>query len=613
MLRIASSVLTLLVALVAALPGAALAAPAHAPKVVLIVGPAGAATDGYRALADDAADAARDFTPNVVKVYSPNATWPAVRRALDGASIVVYLGHGNGWPSRYRDTLFPPSQNGFGLNPTAGSGDDAHQYFGEERISADVKLAKNAVVVLSHLCYASGNTEPGLPEGTITDARQRIDNYAAGFIDAGAAAVIAEGHLGPAYYVRALLAGKGSVARIWNASPTARGHTTTFKSVRSPGYTAMMDPDHESSGFYRSIVLRSGATSAQLDEGAQNVTPDVAPADPTLAGIGLELGTPYFADRPVAGSKTQVRIPYTLAKGKTLPAGVSVGVRWDPIDVPDPAAPAATAPSAGTSPDTTPSPSASPSPTPGATAVLPAAAAPGSGAVGRRPNPTVSEQPDSTPRQPDPNDPSLQPVSLVAPERLGSLVDPKKASIGRTRIAAPVSIPAQPGRYRLVVTLHDATGVAYDAATQALLKGVFVRVTGETAVDYLVAASRTAAAGGTFELPVGVANLGTKAWGHQALGAARRVGDAGGATNATLIGRWIALNPDPAAAAPEAIVVDLPAGLAPAAVARVVLAGSAPSVAGDYLLMLDVVVPGRGSLASAGVSPALVRVTVDPG
>ena len=67
----------------------------------------------------------------VVKVYSPNATWSAVREALDGASIVVYLGHGNGWPSRYRDSLYPPTQNGFGLNPVGGGGDDAHQYFGE--------------------------------------------------------------------------------------------------------------------------------------------------------------------------------------------------------------------------------------------------------------------------------------------------------------------------------------------------------------------------------------------------------------------------------------------------------------------------------------------------
>ena len=88
---------------------------------------------------------AADAGAQVVKVYSPNATWDAVKGALDGASIVVYLGHGNGWPSRYRDALYPPTQNGFGLNPVAGVDDDAHQYFGEASVER-LHLAPNAVV-----------------------------------------------------------------------------------------------------------------------------------------------------------------------------------------------------------------------------------------------------------------------------------------------------------------------------------------------------------------------------------------------------------------------------------------------------------------------------------
>lgn len=599
MLRIASSVIALLLALVAALPGAALAAPARAPKVVFIVGPAGAATNGYRALASAAADAARDFTPNVVELHSPEATWPAVRRALQGASIVVYLGHGNGWPSRYRDSPYPASQNGLGLNPTAGGGDDAHQYFGEERIAQDITLAKNAVVVLSHLCYASGNTEPGLPEGTIVEARQRIDNYAAGFIDAGASAVIAEGHLGPAYYIRALLAGKGSVARIWQASPAAKGNLTTFDSVRKPGYMAMMDPDRPGSGFYRSIVLRSGATSGQLRAGAQTAIAETTGANPTLIGTGLELGNPYFKNQPVAGSKIDVRIPWEVGAGKKLP-NITVGVRWDPIDVPEP----------------------SPTPAPAATAPADAepAATPAAGGVdvdvipNKRPAgdpPPAASQAPATAARPDPDDPSQQRVVLVVPERLGSLVDPKPAAIGPTRIVAPVTIPEQPGRYRLVLTLHDATGVAYDARTQALVKGALVRVTGEIAAEYLVARQSTAKAGAPFELPVGVANLGTRAWGQDGLSGARRVGNNTGATNALLVARWVGLAADATPAANAAMLAELPADLGPLGVARVVLAGTAPAAAGEYLLMLDVVVPGLGSLASAGVPPALVRVTVE--
>src|SRR5689334_24640170 len=55
----------------------------------------------------------------------------------------------------------------FGLNPTAGAGDVAHQYFGEGKIAANIRLAKDAVVLLNHLCYASGNSEPGLAEGSL--------------------------------------------------------------------------------------------------------------------------------------------------------------------------------------------------------------------------------------------------------------------------------------------------------------------------------------------------------------------------------------------------------------------------------------------------------------
>ena len=76
------------------------------PKVVFVVGPAGAATNGYRSQARAAAAIARRYTPDVIELYSPNATWPAVREALQGASLVVYMGHGNGFPSRYRDELY---------------------------------------------------------------------------------------------------------------------------------------------------------------------------------------------------------------------------------------------------------------------------------------------------------------------------------------------------------------------------------------------------------------------------------------------------------------------------------------------------------------------------
>jgi hypothetical protein len=254
-----------LIAVLASLLIAGLVAPAVAaapaqsgavPKVVVVVGPSGAATNRYRTEARAAAALARRYTPDVTEIYSPNATWPAVRKALQGASLVIYMGHGNGWPSKYRDSLYPPTQNGFGLNPSPGGNDYTHQYFGEALIARDVNLAKNAVVLLNHLCYASGNSEPGVPEGTLSMARQRVDNFAAGFVKAGAAAVIAEAYSSPNHMVRTVLGGNRSIESAWRRAPSANGHAFAFESSRSSGYLAQMDPERTSSGFSRSIVLK---------------------------------------------------------------------------------------------------------------------------------------------------------------------------------------------------------------------------------------------------------------------------------------------------------------------------------------------------------------------
>ena len=261
---------------------AALAAPPAAqaiPRVVVIVGPSGSATDRYRAEARAAAKLARRYTPDVTEIYSPDATWPAVRKALQGASLVIYMGHGNGWPSRYRDSPYPATQNGFGLNPTSTSGDSAHQYFGEARIAADIRLAPNAVVLLNHLCYASGLSEPGLPEGSLDVAQQRVDNFAAGFIKAGAAAVIAEAYGSPNHMVKAVLGGGRSIDDAWRRGPTRNGNAIAFDSVRSPGFVAQMDPERDDSGFSRSVVMRPGScppTSCAAREGRRRPRRSVA-------------------------------------------------------------------------------------------------------------------------------------------------------------------------------------------------------------------------------------------------------------------------------------------------------------------------------------------------
>jgi len=551
-------------------PAIAAASPATGvAKVVIIVGPAGSATGGYRAEARQAATLARRYTTDVTELYSPNATWPAVKSALQGASLVVYMGHGNGWPSPYRDKLYPPTQNGFGLNPAPGGDDSTHQYFGESKIAASVRLAPDAVVLLNHLCYASGNSEPGLAEGSLATAQQRIDNFAAGFVAAGASAVVAEAYASPNHMIRSVLGGRGSIEKAWRNAPSSNGHAFGFESARSPGYVAEMDPERTTSGFTRSIVLKAGLASSDVlrhGRGRSGGTARIDPAVvvPSLAARGVTIASPSISGATAAGGRIYYRLPFTMADRKKFPSVVQASARWDPLD------PATAAP--------TPDPS---------------------GGTDIPPN-----------------------FGLVVPERLGDVVAPAKMAIARSRISIYVATPAKPGRYRLTVTLHDGEGVAYDAATQAMVPTLIVRVTGDHDAGVVAPAQVQMTPGQADTLSVWIANLGKEAWGRKARPISRssdtgvRQSDIDDATHARVTGTWLALGglDDPvqlaAAAAASVTPAELPAGLEPRAVAKADVVYFAPSAPGDYLLILDILTPELGSLSALGVDPTIVRVHV---
>jgi hypothetical protein len=549
-------------------PAVSAASPATGvAKVVVIVGPAGAATARYRSEARQAASLARRYTKDVTEIYSPNATWPAVKAALQGASLVIYMGHGNGWPSPYRDAPYPATQNGFGLNPSSNGDDWTHQYFGESRIAASIRLAPNAVVLLNHLCYASGNSEPGLIEGSLDTAKQRVDNFAAGFAKAGAAAVVAEAYASPNHMVRAVLSGNGSIESAWRHAPSANGHRFGFESVRSPGYVAEMDPERTSSGFSRSIVLKAGLASADVLRSGRGssrgaVPIDTAPLVPSLATRGVTMSTPTITGGTAAGGKSFYRVPFKIADRSKLPDSVQASVRWDPLDP-------VTGGSAGTT---------------------------GAGTTGDAG--TTATNPEDA--KPD--------FGLIAPERLGDVVAPRKVAVTSTKMSFHVRVPSTPGRYRLTVTLHDAEGVAYDAATQAMVSPLIVRVTGAHDAGVIAPDRLDLTPGQAKMLPIWVANLGKSAWGRRA-GPDRT-------TFARLTGSWLALggldDPEQQAAAAAAAVtpVDLPAGVARRAVVKVEMRIFAPSTPGDYLVVLDILTPEVGSLAAQGVDPTIIRVHV---
>jgi hypothetical protein len=227
-------------------------AEAAQKKVVIVVGPVGSNTASFKRTADQAAAAARAQGAKVIKIYSPNATWARVKQAARGAHVFVYLGHGNGWPSPYKP-FQTRTKNGLGLNSKAGRGNSNHKYYGERLMASELNLAKNAVVLLLRLCYASGNSEPGKANPSKSVAMQRVDHYAAGFLRGGASVVLAEGMGHSKYVFQGLFRSNKTMSEIfWSAPSATRKHRINFNAKRSTGHV-VMDP-RKPSAFYRSIV-----------------------------------------------------------------------------------------------------------------------------------------------------------------------------------------------------------------------------------------------------------------------------------------------------------------------------------------------------------------------
>ncbi len=298
------------------------------PKVAIIVGATHSVTATYRSYADQVYAEAIKYTSNVVKVYSPNATWKAVKSAVNGASIVVYMGHGNGWPSPYSYDPNYTTKDGFGLNyDLNGDGkrtDSENKYYGEPKIET-LTPAPNAVVLLFHLCYASGNSEPGNSNPSLSVARQRVDNYASAFLRAGAGAVIANGHSHDPYYIRALFTTRETIDQYWRNAPDYKGHASSYASSRTSGATIQLDP--EATGKYYRSVAGDMSLPTQDVTGASYASTSGDPGSFVVPGNASPAadGAPMYADAtealaggdPVATLRTDDRVRIQAADSDT--------------------------------------------------------------------------------------------------------------------------------------------------------------------------------------------------------------------------------------------------------------------------------------------------------
>ena len=170
-------------------------------------------------------------------------------------------------------------------------------------------------------------------------------------------------------------------------------------------------------------------------------------------------------------------------------------------------------------------------------------------------------------------------------------------------------MPDAPGLYRLVTTVHDSEGVAFDAETQALIPALLVRVSASMSAIYAAPAELHPDPDEAFGVRVRIVNTGTETWRQPApidpvLG--QRVPGDG---EPLLVARWIGLDDFvPSAQLPSAAV--LAADVRPGSETVVQFDLVAPSRPGRFLLMFDLRMADGRSFASMGIAPGITAVVV---
>jgi hypothetical protein len=292
-------------------------APGAGLKAVIIVGPTHDLTAGHLVRGESLAKAAEAYGMDVRRVFHPNATWANVLANIQGANLVAYFGHGNGWPSPY-GPFQEKTKNGFGLNPFEGAGKNKVEYYGANKIRKNVVLAADAVVLLNHLCYSAGNGEPGMAIPSWDVAHQRVDNFAAGFLFVGAGAVFAYRSQSVASVLDSLMTTNQTMQQIFSSVGYVGWDPRVLPSARMPGFDNMLDP-HHNAGFERAVsgtlsmtagAFRNGtASGAPPSSDAPDTTPPSTPTGLAAEALGYRrISLTWNASSDDSGGPIRYRI-----------------------------------------------------------------------------------------------------------------------------------------------------------------------------------------------------------------------------------------------------------------------------------------------------------------
>ena len=334
---------TLAMAILAAAPPAPTAA---AGKVAIIVGPVGGLSNTYRAMADQVAASATAAGATVAKAYTPSATWENVRAAVQGANVVVYFGHGNGYPNPYGANELTDRSNGWGLNRTTTNGDADNWsttmvYCGEKALLGTLTASDGAVqrqycaggpiapAPGFTMVYAQAHYAPGFgerytietPLTTLDEAQQRVRNYSTPILALGGTFIATA--YGDAHEIvsRVLTQGGTTYGDLFRAG---RGYSSST-------LTDMAHPDGAGSRVWVQQTSISGFHFGQPDywyafAGDPNRTPGT-PSAPTGPAVDRWAGPDRFATAAAVSRASfgrDVPVVY-IATGSDFPDALAAG------------------------------------------------------------------------------------------------------------------------------------------------------------------------------------------------------------------------------------------------------------------------------------------------
>ena len=156
---------------------------AQSPKrAVIVSGPVHSLTDRYLAYARAMADAAEaqgmEVTRSFTRMPRPSAsrTTPTARISSSTSGTAM------GWPSARPARWTSAPRTAWALTPPIprSAAPLTVVYKGADWLRENIEFAPNAVVILSHLSYASGNASSGMPIPSREVAVERVDNFATG-------------------------------------------------------------------------------------------------------------------------------------------------------------------------------------------------------------------------------------------------------------------------------------------------------------------------------------------------------------------------------------------------------------------------------------------------